>query len=481
MDLVNLTIIQHNVLSWKTHKTDLMNIYNEIKPDIILLNSHGNKSNEKIKIYNYITYQSNKLEERNSGCAIAIRLGIKHRIREKFYSDILSVEIDTDLGVIEIATSYVPPRIGYLHYPDFYRLFKQSHPVYYFGDLNARSRMLGNSNDNQIGKQIKLLIENSIVKHDGPHFPTFITNRSKTSPDIILKNFEAFHNTFAELGPLTSSDHIPIIYKISTSPILSEILPRLNYKKANWEKYKNMLELNPDLEQKDRNIREIDILSSEWTQQIVEASTASIPITNKRTIPHIKRNNRLKRLQRQHKILLQIIQYLGPTFERQRILQTLRNDIKEEYKQLNNEKWNKLIENTDEERNCKDYWMSIKRMIGKTNSTEMRYLRGHNNEEIYDDEGKEKIFRENWRKIFQISEEENNQFDRDNDRIVLNQIQQNHQILNPLEITILNALRNETDLISTREIKNIIKTFKQRAPGGTSPNPRHLADGWLAG
>ena len=227
--------------------------------------------------------------------------------------------------------------------------------------------MLGNSNDNQIGKQIKLLIENRIVKHDGPHFPTFITNRSKTSPDIILKNFEAFHNTFAELGPLTSSDHIPIIYKISTSPILSEILPRLNYKKANWENYKNMLELNPDLEQKDRNIREIDILSSEWTQQIVEASTASIPIINKRTIPHIKQNNRLKRLQRQHKTLLQIIQYLGPSFERQRILQTLRNDIKEEYKQLNNEKWNNLIEKTDKERNCKDYWMSIKRMIGKIN------------------------------------------------------------------------------------------------------------------
>ena len=208
--------------------------------------------------------------------------------------------------------------------------------------------------------------------------------------------------------------------------------------------------------------------------QIVEASTASIPITNKRTIPHIKQYNRLKRLQRSHKTLLQIIQYLGPSFERQRILQTLRNDIKEEYKQLNNEKWNNLIDKTDKERNCKDYWMSIKRMIGKTNSTEMRYLRGHNNEEIYDDEGKEKIFRENWRKIFQISEEENNQFDRDNDRIVLDQIQQNHQILNPLEITNFNALRNETELISTREIKNIIKTFKQRAPGEDTLTKYHL-------
>ena len=99
----------------------------------------------------------------------------------------------------------------------------------------------------------------------------------------------------------------------------------------------------------------LPFLSSEWTQQIVEASTVSIPVTNKRTIPHIKQNNSLKRFQRQHKTLLQIIQYLGKTFERQRTLQALRNSIKEEYKQLNNEKWNNLIENTDKERNGKDY------------------------------------------------------------------------------------------------------------------------------
>ena len=94
-----------------------------------MINSHVNKSNEKIKIFNYVTYRSNRLEERNNGCAIAVRVGIKHRIREK-NSDILSIELDTNLDVIELVTSYVPPRIGYLHYPDFYRLFRQNHLVY---------------------------------------------------------------------------------------------------------------------------------------------------------------------------------------------------------------------------------------------------------------------------------------------------------------------------------------------------------------
>ena len=108
MSQVNLCIIKHNVLSWKKNKNNLVNTYNKINPDVILINSHGNLNNEKIKIFNYIVYQTNKANERNNGSAIAERHDIKHRIREKFYSDIISIEIYTNLGIVEIATSYVP-------------------------------------------------------------------------------------------------------------------------------------------------------------------------------------------------------------------------------------------------------------------------------------------------------------------------------------------------------------------------------------
>ena len=240
----------------------------------------------------------------------------------------------------------------------------------------------------------------------------------------------------AEIDPLTSSDLIPVIYKISTSPIITEITPRLNYKKANWEKYKNNLEIRPILPQQDRNTNEIEQISSEWTNQIVQASLSAIPITSKRIVPHIKPNNRLKYLQAQYTALLQLIQNFCPSYEKQETINLLRNGIKEEYKNLNNDKWNELIANTDTERNYKDFWLSIKRMIGKSTSSEMRYLRGHNNEEVYEDEGKENIFRKKLeKKIFQISEEENATFDRDNHRLVRNSIQQNHQILNPLPST----------------------------------------------
>ena len=126
---------------------------------------------------------------------------------------------------------------------------RQDHPVYSLGDFNARCRDLGSSNDNP-GKQVKTIMEKKIAKHDGSYFPTFITNRSNTSPGI-LKNPEAFHNTLGELGPLTSSDDIPItyVYKISTAPICTETNPRFNFRKADWEIFKSMLEIIPECDQ----------------------------------------------------------------------------------------------------------------------------------------------------------------------------------------------------------------------------------------
>ena len=176
-----------------------------------------------------------------------MKQNINYRINDKFHSDLLSVQIITNLGIVEIATNYIPPRLGYLNYADFHKLLSQNHPIYFLGDLNARNRFLGHNNTNRVGQQLETLVKNGHAIHDGPHFPTYITARSKTSPDIIMNNSQAHFNTFAESGLLTSSDHIPIIYKISTSPILTNITPRLNYRRADWSKYRNLLSEPPTL------------------------------------------------------------------------------------------------------------------------------------------------------------------------------------------------------------------------------------------
>ena len=57
---------------------------------------------------------------------------------------------------------------------------------------------------------------------------------------------------------------------------------------------------------------------------------------------------------------------------------------------------------------------------------------------------------------------------------VRNSIRQNHQILNPLPLTNYPDLRNEAEMINTKEIKNEMKSFKQRAPGKDTLTKYHL-------
>ena len=95
------------------------------------------------------------------------------------------------------------------------------------------------------------------------------------------------------------------------------------------------------------------------------------------------------------------------------------NDVRrlraEELERLKVEEWNRFVAGIDAERNDKDLWTSVKRVYGGKDTKLVKYLRNHNNEEIYSKEGKEAIFTGHWSKIFQITEDENAQFDEQNE------------------------------------------------------------------
>ncbi|KAF9756153.1 RNA-directed DNA polymerase from mobile element jockey [Nosema granulosis] len=193
----------------------------------------------------------------------------------------LSVTVKTSLGDVVLATAYVPPRTGYLHYPDFHALLSKKTPTYFLGDLNARHMRLDNANDNTAGRQVIQLIDRGYATHEGPFFPTYITHRSKTSPDIILANSSVFHNTYAESGPLTPSDHIPIMFTISTSPIQIPVRERTNFVRADWDKYREILRKEPTIEiGNNKTEEEIEQAVTRWTHKIQEASRQAIPRTS---------------------------------------------------------------------------------------------------------------------------------------------------------------------------------------------------------
>ena len=110
-------------------------------------------------------------------------------------------------------------------------------PTYIIGDFNGRHRHLGNISNNTVGNSLMQLINQGKMIHLGPHFPTFISHGTATSPDKIFCNTHHYLNSISEPGKLTTSDHIPIVFKLSTKPFLIQQPTTYNFYKADWESF----------------------------------------------------------------------------------------------------------------------------------------------------------------------------------------------------------------------------------------------------
>ncbi len=48
--------------------------------------------------------------------------------------------------------------------------------------------IFGNNSENTVGKSLMQLINQGIMIHIGPHFPTYLSHGAATNPDKILAN-----------------------------------------------------------------------------------------------------------------------------------------------------------------------------------------------------------------------------------------------------------------------------------------------------
>ena len=87
----------------------------EHNPDIILLNSHGLRDIEHLKVPGYTIHKINTSQEANDGSAIGVKHNIPFKLKDDYLTDVLSIQINTTLGPLNLATTYLPPRRPYLY------------------------------------------------------------------------------------------------------------------------------------------------------------------------------------------------------------------------------------------------------------------------------------------------------------------------------------------------------------------------------
>lgn len=187
----SIKIIQHKEGHWKTNKNNLIQNYRHLDPDTLLLNSHGLKDEETLRIQGYKTHKINRSRDLLDGSAILVKQYISYNLTENFITDMLAIQVDTIKGPINIATTYLPPRRPYLPFPDVHKIMSYDNPSYLVGDLNANHRFLGHNTNNNVGRGLKRLHDDNKIVHLGPNFSTYISGTKKGTPDIILGNREA--------------------------------------------------------------------------------------------------------------------------------------------------------------------------------------------------------------------------------------------------------------------------------------------------
>lgn len=463
------------MLRWATRRHELTNIYRQQNPDIILLNSHGVKQEESLKIVGYKTHMKNTTNTHTDGTAVLVKRSIPHKIFDDFISDLLAIEISTSTGKILIATLYQPPTRPYIPIPDFIRLFRHNCPVYLLADLNANHPTLGYRHTNTSGRNLNRLITNRTLQHIGPDFPTYLAHNTATTPDIILTNYKTHHNTYTSQGPLTTSDHIPIILTISAKPIQVPCQPRPNLSQANWENFST--EITETIESSPqpapRTLEDIDSEIHTWYNTIHTATTNNIPTTRHRTLPHPPISYEAKLLTTQYNALQNHARTNGWSTEHyyryRRLQYNLRVLLITEHQQY----WSQLMAETASlHSKPREFWRKTKALMG-TNNNDPHYLINNNNKKAQSDREKEQLHRQIWSEVFSGENEPEDDEADDHDTEVRSFLQRSSEKISPfpeVDLSRLDTGHPTTDRIEIDDIKDVIKRMKKSCPGFSGIN-----------
>ena len=189
--------------------------------------------------------------------------------------------------------------------------------------------------------------------HIGHDFNTRVGQNGISKPDIILKNRSAFLNFAIREGNLTTSDHIPIMFTLSTKAIVVGNSRRNMYKQTNWEAFRVNTEndirrkiAERDLSGNSRGIDK-DIIDGELVSWYNIIKTRLEENTPKKTLsfaPHPRESDLLKALQMAYN---QIRAAAIVTPDIQRRLLFLQQEIKIENLRLYDEMWDRLVNSID--------------------------------------------------------------------------------------------------------------------------------------
>ncbi len=355
-----------------------------------------------------------------------------------------------------------------------YKLLNNSVPTLILGDFNGTHTQLGNRTNNTVGNSLVSLINQGSLIHLGPQFPTYISHNAATTPDRVFTNKHNYLNTFIEPGNITTSDHIPVILTVSTTPIYIKTKEILQYKRADWDKFTEIL--NEKLNVKNLNnftAEAIDEEVTNWIETVKDTMDKTIPKSKFKPVYQTITTPQIKQLEAEYNNLRNNALTQGWTYNAYREHTRLRHELRTLCKEAHNNNWEDKISNIiQNSKDPKAFWNKIKLLRGN-NAQHTNYLQDKDGNKHYTDKQKCTIMQQTWRDIFRITEDEENDFDTQHSEHIETYIQTEQHRTTPYNTTDQTRLDNSnfyTRPITVEEVKKYLSRSQNKAPGSSKIN-----------
>ena len=465
-----MKIIQFNVRSYWGIRNAIRNYINDEKPDVLLLNSTGVTNGGTIKHPGYTSRQSP--DGQHQGVAILVRTSNKHEYLTGVFLNhsFLAVKVHTTLGPIIVATAYARPN-SHIPMHDFNTLYRyNNYPIFFAGDLNAHHTQFQHGHIDNHGRELMAIFNTKRLHYIGPDFETFYGPNGRGRPDLVFGNRAALpYHTHCRPGPITGSDHIPVVITITTNPIQVPEKMHYDYARADWEGFVsglNEARLDVLCDVQGKNPGQIDYYWLSVLHNIKWQMDISIPQTTFRLRCDFMPSVRTRRLEICYRNLFSM--NLNRIPQVQWNLNILRRHILDSYKRDRAEHWAALVRKVQTRRTTDPaaFWRDIRRLKGSDYKPFDHLIK--RGRKVSDPNEANDIMRTHWYNVFKPHNPHPSVVGHVND--INNWINDNQEVISPLptvDLSLLDGQNSFTAPITLAEVKTDITHVKKRAPGLT--------------
>lgn len=269
-----------NGVATRRHELHLFAVDNDL--DVLLLSETRLQPNHVFNIPGYQTYRTDRPARgrRNpgGGTAILVHRRVVHRLIQVNTNVLESTGIAVHAGGAELClfAAYSPPRAA-VPPAELDALLGSGRTVIIGGDLNAKHASWHSRNSNTKGQRLRSYIDqrdDTVVA--APLEPTLYPPRLNALPDVIdvflLKDLMYQYDMYVTDD--LSSDHVPVIFEISTTPASREP-PRGLQVRTDWGLYGHLLVEQLTVPPPANTTNELDMFVSEMQTTLSEALVAA--------------------------------------------------------------------------------------------------------------------------------------------------------------------------------------------------------------